>query len=154
MAVEARAAAGTGGLSERVLANGGAEVLRRGVLIVSAALLGWSIAGLIANPDFTTGDAATSVRVLGVDFNGWHALSGFLLFGPGIVAARRAEIALLFIPAAVAGLVATGVWALLSSRPAGIFPFDHPSGDAILHFGAATAYLVVLALAYRRAQRG
>jgi hypothetical protein len=135
------------------IADGGGEVLRRGVFIVSVVLLAWSVAGLIANPDFTTGGDATSVRVLGVDMNGWHALSGFLLFGPGIIASRRAETSLLFIPAAVVALVITGVWALLSDRPAGLFPFDHPSGDAILHFGSAAAYLMVLGLAIARARR-
>jgi Domain of unknown function (DUF4383) len=129
------------------------DFLRRGVLLVSILLLAWSVVGLIANPDFTTGSGATSVRVLGVDFNGWHALSGFLLFAPGILAARRTETSLLFIPAAILGLVATAIWALFSDRPAGLFPFDHPGGDVILHLGSAAAYLAVLSVAVARAQR-
>jgi len=152
--VEAGAAGATRfeAISERVLRNGGDAVLRRGVFVISLALLAWSVAGLIANPSFSTGDDASSVLVLGVDFNGWHALSGFLLFGPGVLAARRGGTALLFLPAAVLGIALTGVWALLDSRPAGIFPFDHAHADAILHFGSASAYLVVLGLAIRRAR--
>ena len=146
------AARASDGFAQRIVAGGG-EILRRGVFWVSAVLFAWSLAGLIANPDFTTGAAATSVRVLGVDMNGWHALSGFLLFGPGMIASLRAETSLLFIPAAVGGLVATAIWALFDDRPAGLFPFDHPSGDVILHLGSAAAYLAVLALAWQRARR-
>src|SRR5882672_10661596 len=62
------------------------------VLVVSLARLAWSVAGLIANPDFATGDAATAKQVLGVDFNGWHALSGILLALPGLLGARRADL--------------------------------------------------------------
>jgi hypothetical protein len=37
----------------------------------SLAILIWSVPGLIVNRDFALGDEATSVRVLGVDMNGW-----------------------------------------------------------------------------------
>ena len=36
----------------------------------SIVVLVWSVPGLIVNPDFSIGDSATSVRVLGVDMNG------------------------------------------------------------------------------------
>jgi hypothetical protein len=124
--------------------------VQRGVFVVSVVLLAWSVAGLIANPDFTTGAGATSVRVLGVDMNGWHALSGFLLFGPGLIACRNRDLSILFAKVAILALVVTGVWALLSDRPAGLFPFDHAHADAILHFGSATAYAIVLGIDARR----
>jgi Domain of unknown function (DUF4383) len=124
--------------------------VQRGVFVVSLVLLAWSVAGLLANPDFTTGAGATSVRVLGVDMNGWHALSGFLLFGPGLIACRSRDLSILFAKAAILALVVTGAWALLSDRPAGLFPFDHAHADAILHFGSATAYAIVLGLDSRR----
>jgi len=57
----------------------------------SLAVLVWSVPGLIVNPDFALGDEATSVRVLGVDMNGWHALSGFLVAVLGLFVARRAS---------------------------------------------------------------
>jgi hypothetical protein len=48
-------------------------------ILGSIAVLAWSVPGLIVNPDFHIGTDATSVRVLGVDMNGWHAVSGFLV---------------------------------------------------------------------------
>lgn len=39
-------------------------------ILGSIAVLFWSIPGLIVNPDFSAGDAATAERVLGVDMNG------------------------------------------------------------------------------------
>jgi uncharacterized protein DUF4383 len=130
--------------------DGERSFVQAGVLVVSAVLMAWSIWGFIANPSFATGADATSTRVLGVDFNAWHAISGFLLFGPGLYLARRRDWALLFSLAAVASLYATGVWALLSDRPAGLFPFDHAHADAILHFGSGTAYLLVALIELRR----
>lgn len=61
--------------------------LTAAVAVISVTQLGYATAGLLANPDFSTGPAVTSVRVLGVDFNGWHALAGFALFAPGLLAA-------------------------------------------------------------------
>jgi hypothetical protein len=74
-----------------------ATTLQRGVLVLSLINTTWSVAGLIANPDFATGDAATSVQVLGVDFNGWHAMSGILAFAPGILIARSDELSRLYV---------------------------------------------------------
>ena len=52
------------------------------IVIVAVFQLAWATAGLIAEPSFDFGEGAATERVLGVDFNGVHALSGFLLFGP------------------------------------------------------------------------
>jgi hypothetical protein len=87
----------------------------------SIAVLVWSVPGLIVNPDFATGDAATSVRVLGVDMNGWHAVSGFLVAIPALLVATRPHLAAVFVLLAGASLVATGVWALLETQLAGGF---------------------------------
>src|SRR5947209_7364646 len=76
------------------------------VFSISLAFLVWNVAGLIANPDFSTGGDATSSQVLGVDFNGWHAVLGFALFGPGLFFALRKDWALLFALAAIVSLVA------------------------------------------------
>src|SRR3712207_6045949 len=64
-------------------------------IVGSIVVLVWSVPGLIVNPDFATGDAATSERVLGVDMNGWHALSGFLIAIPALVLARTRHAALI-----------------------------------------------------------
>ncbi|MGI8462543.1 MAG: DUF4383 domain-containing protein, partial [Solirubrobacterales bacterium] len=85
----------------------------------SLVVLVWSVPGLIINPDFATGDAASAERVLAVDMNGWHALSGFLVTVPGLIAALRRSWSALFCLAAAASLIATGVWALIDAHAAG-----------------------------------
>jgi len=111
-------------------------------ILGSIAVLVWSIPGLIANPDFAVGDAATAERVLGVDMNGWHALSGFLVAIPGFVAALRASWSGLFTLAAAGSLIATGVWALIDEQVAGgLFYLPNQTADALLHFGTSTIFV-------------
>jgi hypothetical protein len=117
-------------------------------ILGSAAVLVWSVPGLIVNPDFAIGDDATSELVLGVDMNGWHAVSGFLVAIPGFLAALRASWAGLFNLAAAGSLIATGIWALADEHAvAGLFYFPNSMGDAILHF-ATSAIFVAGALHY------
>jgi hypothetical protein len=102
----------------------------------------WSVAGLIANPDFAIGDEATSELVLGVDMNGWHAVSGFLITIPGLFAATRRDLAAVFCVFAAGGLIATGVWALLSEQVAGgLFYFPNGGADALLHFATSAIFI-------------
>jgi hypothetical protein len=102
----------------------------------------WSVAGLIANPDFAIGDEATSELVLGVDMNGWHAVSGFLVAIPGLFAAARRDLAAVFCVFAAGALVATGVWALLSEQVAGgLFYFPNGGADALLHFATSAIFI-------------
>jgi hypothetical protein len=102
----------------------------------------WSVAGLIANPDFAIGDSATSELVLGVDMNGWHAVSGFLIAIPGLFAATRRDLAAIFNVFAAGGLIATGIWALLSEQVAGgLFYFPNGSADALLHFATSAIFI-------------
>ena len=126
--------------------------IRWAVLAISLALLAWSVAGLIANPDFATGEQATAEQVLFIDFNGWHALSGIALAAPGLLAWRRASWSLLFAVAAAAALAATGVWALLDTSPAGVVAFPNNEADALLHFAFAVLYGAAAAL-HLRARR-
>jgi hypothetical protein len=111
-------------------------------ILGSIAVLVWSVPGLIVNPDFHVGGSATSERVLGVDMNGWHALSGFLVAIPGFFAALRPSWSALFNLAAAAALLSTAVWAVLSSQvAAGLFYFPHGDADALLHLGTSTIFL-------------
>lgn len=115
--------------------------LQRAVLVLSLALLAWSVAGMIANPDFGTGDSVTTERVLGVDFNGWHALSGILLAAPGLFAAAHSErVAYVFALMAAALLGLSGFVALLEDSPAGVLTFPHGEADFVLHEGFAALY--------------
>jgi uncharacterized protein DUF4383 len=111
-------------------------------IIGSIGVLFWSVPGIFVNPDFATGDSATAERVMGVDMNGWHALSGFLLVLPLPIALMRARYAALFCLAAAVGLSATGVWALLDSQVAGgLFYLPNGGADALLHFSVAAIFL-------------
>src|SRR5437763_12799444 len=106
------------------------------------AVLLWSIPGLFINPDFATGDSATSKVVLGVDMNGWHAVSGFPLALGALWFARRARDAALYVPLAAGALIATGIWALLDKHPAAVlFYFPHNHNDAWLHFAVGGIFI-------------
>ena len=118
------------------------EPVQWSALLGALGVLLWSVPGLFVNPDFATGDAATSKIVLGVDMNGWHAVSGFLVAIPALWFATRPYRAAVFVPLAAASLMATAVWGLLDTRPAaGLFYFPHGQTDAWLHFGVAAVFL-------------
>lgn len=119
--------------------------LRRAVFVIVLLHLAYATAGLVANPDFATGAAATSRRLLGVDFNGWHALSGFALFVPGLVLARRTDWALPYALAATTGLLGTGLWALVDTTPGGLLYFPNNDADAMFHIGSAAIFAIVVA---------
>jgi hypothetical protein len=129
-------------------------IAQKGVLAVSVVLTVWNVAGLIANPDFATGADATAVQVLGVDFNGWHALSGFLLVGPGFLMCLRPTWAFFFALYTGALLVLSAIWALVDTRPAELLAFPHNEADAVLHFSFAAAYFSVAALQLRADRAG
>jgi Domain of unknown function (DUF4383) len=104
-----------------------------GIVILASLQLLWAIAGLIAEPSFHFGDGAPTQRVLGVDFNGVHALSGFLLFLPAFYFALKPRWAVLYAIYVAVALITTGIWAAFSTSPAGIFTFPNNDADAVLH---------------------
>ena len=111
-------------------------------VIGSLVVLLWSIPGLIVNPDFAIGDDATSEVVLGVDMNGWHAVSGFLIAIPGLLVASRPHLAAPFTLFAAGGLIATAIWALAETQIAGgLFYFPHNETDAFFHLGTSAIFL-------------
>ena len=123
-------------------------------ILGSIAVLVWSVPGLILNPDFHIGSDATSVRVLGVDMNGWHAVSGFLVAIPGFFAALRRSWSALFNVGAAAALLSTALWATLSTQVAGgLFYFPHGDADALLHIGTSTIFLAGAAHYYLLSSR-
>jgi hypothetical protein len=106
------------------------------------AVLVWSVPGIIANPDFAVGDDATAETVLGVDMNGWHAVSGFLVAIPALLVARRPYLAAIYISVAAGSLIATGIWALMDTQVAlGLFAFPNQEADAILHFATSLVWI-------------
>lgn len=116
------------------------------IVIVAVFQLAWAIAGVIAEPSFDFGEGATTERVLGVDFNGVHALSGFLLFGPAFFFALKPRWAVLYATYVAVALIATGVWAIFSTSPAGVFAFPHNSADAVLHIATGAVFAAIAAI--------
>lgn len=55
---------------------------QKAIVVLAALQLLWGLAGFIAEPSFHLGADAPTGKVLGVDFNGYHALAGLLLFAP------------------------------------------------------------------------
>lgn len=117
-----------------------------GIVVLAALQLLWATAGLIAEPSFHFGDGAPTQRVLGVDFNGVHALSGYLLFLPAFYFALRPRWAVLYAIYVAVALIATGIWAALSTSPAGIFAFPNNDADAILHITTGVLFGLVAAV--------
>lgn len=117
-----------------------------GIVVLATLQLAWAVAGLIAEPTFDFGDGAPTQRVLGVDFNGVHALSGFLLFLPAFYFALKPRWAVLYAIYVAIALIVTGVWAIFSTSPAGIFTFPNNGADAILHISTGVLFAIVAAI--------
>jgi len=115
------------------------------VIVVSLQLL-WALAGLIAEPSIDFGGDAVTEKVLGVDFNGVHALSGLLLFLPGYYFATRPKWAVYYCVYVAVALWVTGIWALFDNQPAYVFTFPSNVNDAIFHLATAVVFSVVAAI--------
>ncbi|HWP32629.1 MAG TPA: DUF4383 domain-containing protein [Solirubrobacterales bacterium] len=117
-----------------------------GIVVLAALQLLWATAGLIAEPSFHFGDGAPTQRLLGVDFNGVHALSGYLLFLPAFYFALKPRWAVLYAIYVAAALIATGVWAVFSTSPAGVFTFPNNDADAALHITTGVLFGLIAAI--------
>lgn len=116
---------------------------QKALVILAALQLLWATAGFIAEPSFQIGAGAPTEKVLWVDFNGYHALSGFLLFLPAFYFARRPDWALYYTLYVVAALYATGIWALFDEQAGWVFTFPDNTNDAIFHLATGTVFLAV-----------
>jgi len=117
-----------------------------GIVVLASVQLLWALAGLIAEPSFHFGDGAPTQRVLGVDFNGVHALSGFLLFLPAYYFALKPRWAVLYAIYVSIALIVTGFWAIWSTSPAGVFTFPNNDADAVLHISTGVLFGLVAAI--------
>jgi hypothetical protein len=114
-----------------------------GLLIISALHVIQAVIGFIVEPSFATGPGAPTVQILGMDYNGWHAVAGLALFGPGLVFAMRKSWSVLYLLfAAVAGAL-PGIWALFSHQVAYVFTFPNNITDAVVHFVTAAVMIAV-----------
>jgi len=119
---------------------------QKGIVVLAILQLAWSVAGLIAEPNFSFANDSPTERVLGVDFNGVHALSGFLLFLPAFYFALRPKWALYYAIYVAAALISTGIWALFSTDPAWVFTFPNNSADGVFHIVTGTLFAAVAAI--------
>jgi hypothetical protein len=118
---------------------------QKALVVLAALQLVWAAAGFAAEPSFSFGDDAPTERVLWVDFNGVHALSGLLLFGPAFYFALRPRWAVLYCLYAAAALIVTGIWAFVSTQPAGVFTFPNNDADGVFHVATGVVLLGIAA---------
>jgi len=122
---------------------------QKAIVVLAALQLLWATAGLIAEPSIDFGEDAVTERVLGVDFNGVHAISGFLLFLPAFYFALRPKWALYYAIYVAGALIVTGIWALFSTQPAWVFTFPNNDADGIFHIATGTVFAIVAAIQLR-----
>jgi uncharacterized protein DUF4383 len=116
---------------------------QKGIVVLAAIQLLWALAGFIAEPSFHLGEDAPTERVLGIDFNGYHALAGLLLFGPAFYFALRPTWAIYYAIYAAGALIVTGIWALFDNTPAWVFTFPNNDADAIFHLATGALFAIV-----------
>jgi hypothetical protein len=127
---------------------------QKGIVILAALQLLWALAGFIAEPNFSLGADAPTERVLGVDFNGYHALAGLLLFAPAFYFALRPDWALYYAIYASGALIVTGIWALFDEQPAWVFTFPNNHSDAIFHLATGALFAAVALIQIGRDRSG
>jgi len=119
---------------------------QKALLILASLELLWALAGFIAEPSFQIGTDAPTQKVLWVDFNGIHALSGLLLFGPALYFCRRPDWALYYVLYIAGALYITGIWAMFEEQPAYVFNFPSNANDGVFHLVTAVVFSIVAAI--------
>jgi hypothetical protein len=119
------------------------------LLIICALHVIQAVIGLILEPSFATGPDAPTVQLLGMDYNGWHAVAGLALFAPGLAFARRKSWSVLYLLlAAIAGAL-PGIWAFFSHQVAFIFTFPNNTTDAVVHLATGAVMAAAAAVQIR-----
>ncbi|OBK97497.1 DUF4383 domain-containing protein [Mycobacterium sp. 1165178.9] len=120
-----------------------------GLLLICVVHVVQAVVGFIINPSFATGPNAPTVQLLGMDYNGWHAVAGLALFAPGLLFAMRKSWAVLYLLlAAIAGAL-PGIWAFFSHQVAFVFNFPNNVTDAIVHLVTAAIMIAVAGVQIR-----
>lgn len=112
-------------------------------LVLGVVFLAHSIGGMVVNPDFAVGDNATAETFLWMDWNGWHALSGIVLWITSICVAFRADLSKLFAWLIIATNTPVVIWMLFDSVPFGLFSLP-TTRDLIFHSAIVVAYALAL----------
>lgn len=108
-----------------------------------------AIIGFILEPSFATGPDAPTVQILGMDYNGWHAVAGLALFGPGLFFCLRNAWAVLYLLAAAVAGALPGIWAFFSHQVAYVFTFPNNITDAVVHLVTAAVMATIAGLQIR-----
>ena len=120
-----------------------------GLLIICVFHVVQAVIGFVAEPSFALGPDAPTAQIMGMDYNGWHAVAGLALFAPGLVFAMRNSWSELYLlVAAVAGAL-PGIWALFSNQVAYIFTFPNNVTDAVVHIASGVVMFAVAAVQIR-----
>ncbi len=117
---------------------------------LGVVFLAQAIGGMVVNPDFAVGDNATSEVFLWMDWNGWHALSGILLWSTSLAVVPRADLSRLFGYLIVATNVPIVIWMLFDSVPFGLFALP-TTGDLIFHAAIVAVYALALLATRKKA---
>jgi hypothetical protein len=121
-----------------------------GLLVICVFHVIQAVIGFIVEPSFAVGPGAPTAQVLGMDYNGWHAVAGLALFGPGLVFATRKSWAVLYLIAAGVGGALPGVWALFSHQVAYVITFPNNITDAVVHLVTGAIMLAIAAIQIHR----
>ena len=125
-------------------------VAQWGLFVIAVVHVGIAIVGFIAEPSFATGPGAPTEQVALMDYNGWHAVAGLALFGPGLLFCLKNSWAVAYlVVGGVAGAL-PGVWALFSHQVAIVFTFPNNITDAIVHFVTGGVTVAIAAFQARR----
>jgi hypothetical protein len=119
---------------------------QKGIVVLAAIQLAWALAGFLAEPSFHLGADAPTEKVLGVDFNGYHALAGLLLFAPAFYFALRPQRALYYAIYVAVALIISGLWAIWDETPAWVFTFPDNYNDAVFHIVNGVLFAAVAAI--------
>ncbi len=122
------------------------KFLRAGVLVQALIHLAIGITALAINPDFSVGDDATAAKVLGVDFNGWHAVTGLALWLPALFAVRRTDLTLWFSFATIGAVLGSSLFFLYDETVFGLYALPDLKADLIYHVVSAAALGAVVAI--------
>ncbi|TQL67411.1 uncharacterized protein DUF4383 [Nocardioides albertanoniae] len=120
------------------------------VLVICTVNIVWSAAGFAAEPSFAVGHHAPTQKVLAMDFNGWHAISGIAMFAPGLFLCRRTSWSVLYLFGASLAAVVPGIWALFSPRVLWVLHMPDHVTDAVIHFAIAAVMIAVALVQIRR----
>jgi len=125
------------------------SVAQVGLLVISAFHVVQAVIGFLAEPSFATGPGAPTVQILGMDYNGWHAVAGLAMFAPGLIFAIRKSWSVLYLLAAAVAGAFPGIWAFFSNQVAFVFTFPNNTIDAIVHMVSAAVMIAVAAVQIR-----